>query len=372
MSFLTVLLSPITLLFGLVLAGLAIGKIRIGHFSLGIAGVLFISILAGALMKYMISETHVELILNVQSTMKSFSTLGSSLFVSVIGLQTGFSIKNNSGRSLLCFVIGILMSLSGVLTMLVISAIDQTIRYPILLGVLCGALTSTPGLSGVCELLGDGSNEAVWGYGCSYLLGVVFVVLFAQMFARKTTDQGEAIPNMAIPTSRIYPEMILISTVAMLGYVLGSFDIPVLHISMGSTACMLIIGLLAGFLVQKKLGTAQTASPVFNSFRTLGLSLFFVGNGLTTGMQALNFDFRIVLYGAIITLAAIFCGLLLCNLLFSQQKLHTEFVVAGGMTSSPAYGAISSSANEMSVNCFSFAYFGALLSLVITIQIIGR
>ena len=89
-------------------------------------------------------------------------------------------------------------------------------------------------------------------------------------------------------------------------------------------------------------------------------------------MQALKLDAKIVLYGAIITLSAIFCGLRLCNLLFFKQKLHAGFVVAGGMTSSPAYGAISSSANEMSVNCFSFAYFGALLSLVIAIQVIGR
>jgi len=372
MSFLSVLLSPITLLFGLILAGLAIGKIRIGRISLGISGVLFISILVGMLMKHMISEIHVELVSNIQSSMKNFSSLGSALFVSVIGLQTGFSIKNNSKKSLLCFVIGILMSISGVLTMLLIFSLDPAISYPTLLGVLCGALTSTPGLSGACELLGDCNGEAVWGYGCSYLLGVVLIVMFAQMFAQKANDHSKAISNIAIPTSRIYPEMILISTVVMIGYVFGSLDIPILNISIGSTACTLIIGLLAGFLVKNKPGTVPTSPPAFNSFRNFGLSLFFAGNGLTTGMQALKLDAKIVLYGAIITLSAIFCGLLLCNLLFFKQKLHAGFVVAGGMTSSPAYGAISSSANEMSVNCFSFAYFGALLSLVIAIQVIGR
>ena len=49
-----------------------------------------------------------------------------------------------------------------------------------------------------------------------------------------------------------------------------------------------------------------------------------------------------------------------------------RLVSAGGMTSSPAYGAITSSASKLSANCFSFSYFGALISLLTALQIIAR
>lgn len=372
MSFLNVLFSPFTLLFGLILVGFIVGKLRIYRISLGIAGVLFVSILAGILINNLFSETHEKIIADLQAEMKTFSTLGSSLFVSVIGLQTGFSIKNNSKKSLICFLIGFLMSLSGVLTMLLISTLDQTISYPSLLGILCGALTSTPGLSSVCDLIGNSNSEAIWGYGCSYIFGVILVVLCVNLFTPKTYNQPQSKPKTITQTSQIYPEIVLICITAMLGYILGNLNIPILNISIGSTACDLIIGLLIGYILKKFFVTTQISHQVFDSFRNLGLSLFFVGNGLTTGMKALKLDTRIVTYGMFITLSAILIGWLLCKLLLSKQRLHTGFVIAGGMTSSPAYGAISSQATELSVNCFSFAYFGSLLSLIAAIQVICR
>lgn len=163
MDFLTILLSPLTLLFFIVVIGLAIGKIRIKGISVGIAGILFASICVGFLMKLLIQEGNLEIITNTQSTLKIFSKLGTSLFVSVIGLQTGFSIKKSSKSAIISFAIGALMSISGIMVMLTISALDKTISYPTLLGTLCGALTSTPGLSSVCELFDSGSENAVLG-----------------------------------------------------------------------------------------------------------------------------------------------------------------------------------------------------------------
>lgn len=149
MSFLTLLLSPFNLLFFIIVVGFAIGKLQIKHISLGIAGILFVAIMVGFLMNKFIPEENTYIILDAQSNMKIFSKLGTSLFISVIGLQTGFSIKNNSKSSMIALIIGSMMSISGVGIMLLISILDKTISYPSLLGVLCGALTSTPGLSSV-------------------------------------------------------------------------------------------------------------------------------------------------------------------------------------------------------------------------------
>ena len=173
MSCLTIILSPLNLLFFIIVAGLAIGRIRIKGISVGIAGILFASIFVVFLMNKLIPNESGEIIANTQNTLKTSSKLGTSLFVSVIGLQTGFSIKRYSKNSLLAFAIGSLMNLSEVAAMLLISLLDKSINYASLLGGLCGALTSTPGLSGVCDLIKSDSEGAVMGYGCSYIFGVI-------------------------------------------------------------------------------------------------------------------------------------------------------------------------------------------------------
>ena len=66
----------------------------------------------------------------------------------------------------------------------------------------------------------------------------------------------------------------------------------------------------------------------------------------------------------------LFCGIFLCKIVFKRYRLDSEFIIAGGITSSPAYGALNSQSNSAGTNLFSFAYFGALLFLIICIQII--
>lgn len=372
MEIMTTGLSPFNILFFIIIAGFAIGKIRIGKVSLGIAGILFVAIFVGFLMKLLEVQADVELITNAQSTMKSFSRLGTSLFVAVIGLQTGFAIKNNSKSSLLAFLIGVIMSISGVMLTLLISTIDEAISYSSLLGILCGALTNTPGLSSVGELMTSGSEDAVLGYGCSYLLGVVLVVFFVQLFARNTKKKEDNNPRNTAPQSKIYPEIILISTTALLGGLLGSLRIPCLNISIGNTASTLLIGIILGYAVNKKFTSVSVSQMVLNSFKNLGLALFFTGTGFFTGVQSVNFNIRFVFYGTLITLTAIFCGWLLCKLFSAKYTLHSGFIIAGGMTSSPAFGSLASQSSELAINNFSFSYFGGLLSLIFSLQIICR
>ena len=368
MSWLTILLSPLNLLFFIIVAGLSIGRIRINGISVGIAGILFTAIFVGFLMNKLIPNESSEIITTAQSTLKTFSKLGTTLFVSVIGLQTGFSIKKSSNGSVLAFAIGALMSITGVLTMLLISVLDKTISFESLLGILCGALTSTPGLSSVCELIDNGSKSAVIGYGCSYLFGVILVVFFAQLFAKKCTDNPKSISPQQEIKSKIYLELILISLTALLGNILGSIKISTL--SFGTTACTLMVGLIVGYGFIKVSKKSIVSNQCLNVFRNLGLALFFVGTGFSTGTQYIAFDIRSILYGMLITLSAIVCGWGLCKLVEGKYPLHQGFIIAGGMTSSPAYGVLSSITTKSSVNCFSFSYFGALISLIVAIQFI--
>ena len=49
---------------------------------------------------------------------------------------------------------------------------------------LCGVCVRKA-KNGECEMVGNDSEGAVLGYGCSYLFGVIFVVLFVQLFTKK-------------------------------------------------------------------------------------------------------------------------------------------------------------------------------------------
>ena len=89
---------PLNLLLLIIIVGLAIGRIRIKGISVGIAGILFAAIFIGFLMIKLFPNGNSEIIENAQSTLKIFSKLGTALFVSVIGLQTGFSIKKQFNR----------------------------------------------------------------------------------------------------------------------------------------------------------------------------------------------------------------------------------------------------------------------------------
>ncbi len=368
MSYLTTFLSPLNLLLFIIVAGLSIGRIRIKGISVGIAGILFVAIFVGFLMNKLILNESTEIITTAQSTLKTFSKLGTTLFVSVIGLQTGFSIKKSSKGSVLAFAIGALMSITGVLTMLLISVLDKTISFESLLGILCGALTSTPGLSSVCELIGNGSKSAVIGYGCSYLFGVILVVFFSQLFAKKCTDNPKSISPQQEIKSKIYPELILIGLAALIGNILG--NIKIAYLSFGTTACTLMVGLLVGYIFYKTSKPRLISTQCLNAFKKLGLALFFVGTGFSTGSQNIALDIRSIFYGTLITLFAIACGWGLCKLVERKYPLHQGFIIAGGMTSSPAYGALSNITTEAYVNYFSFSYFGALISLIVAIQFI--
>ena len=313
MDNISILLSPLNLLFFIVVIGLSIGKIRIKGISVGIAGILFASIFVGFLIKHIIPEGNSEIIINAQSSLKTFSKLGSSLFVSVIGLQTGFSIKNGTKNSIISFAIGVFMSISGIMVMLIISMLDKTIKYSSLLGILCGALTSTPGLSSICELVENESEYAILGYSCSYLLGVILVVIFAQLSSQKNTENNLQHDLTCDAKNTIYPEILLICITAIGGNIIGNINIIPLTISFGSTASTLIIGLIVGYVVLKN-KQRTVSNRCLSNFKNFGLTLFLAGTGFTTGTECIVFDVKSVLYGMLITLSSILGGWLICKL----------------------------------------------------------
>ena len=368
MSGVFTLLSPLNLLFLIIGFGLLIGKARISGISFGIAGVLFLALLSGFLLTLLPQAADVS---SINSTMNIFSRLGSSLFISVIGLQTGFSVKNKSPGVLRAFAIGVIVSLSGVMAMLCLRVVDQNTSDATLWGVLCGALTSSPGLSNVCELIDGGGDEAVWGYGCAYLFGVLVAVMFTKTIIPKGC--GSIASKFPSPIQKhSHTELVLVCFTALPGNILSTVLSSLSNISVGATFCTLTVALFVGYIVKRNFSKLNVSLFALNTFRNFGLALFFAGTGFTTGTQITHIDLKTILYGMIISLSAILCGWLCGQVLFAPYKQNLAFVLAGGMTSSPAYGAINAHANESSDAHFSFAYLGALITLIISVQILVR
>lgn len=369
MSLFKIFYSPFIILFLVLIIGVVLWKIHIYKVSLGISGILFAGIFIG-LSVNMLSAYNGQILSDLKNTMKIFSTLGSSLFVSVIGLQTGLSLNSKSRNSFYAFIIGALMSGIGVVTTLLISTVDQTINNATLMGVLCGALTSTPGLSSICEIIEHDAEKAVLGYSCSYFCGVLLTVIFAMLFTKNNSSENSLNKLAKENMSSFYTELSLISFVVILGNIFEKTLNLFFNISIGSTAFILLFGLIIGYVVKRKNNLSQAKLQGMSLFRNLGLALFFAGTGFTTGMQSIDFEVKALIYGAFITLITIMFGFFLSKMIFSDVSSDIAFIVAGGMTSSPAYGAISNKGTELSSNLFSFAYFGALISLIIALQII--
>jgi putative transport protein len=152
-------------------AGVFLGKIRIFGVSLGIAFVLFMGIALG---HFGFTANH-----EVVDFIKDFGLI---LFVFSIGLQVGpgfFSSFKKGGLTLNLLALTIVI-LGGVITVL-LHFITGT-SLPMLVGVMSGAVTNTPGLGAAQQALSQVSSgtdipQISLGYAVAYPFGVLGIIL---------------------------------------------------------------------------------------------------------------------------------------------------------------------------------------------------
>ncbi|NOR74757.1 MAG: transporter [Draconibacterium sp.] len=154
-------------LFLIVALGFILGRIKIFGLSLDVSAVIFVALVFG----------HFGVVIP-----KDFQTLGLVLFIFTIGIQAGpgfFESFKKEGRQLASFATLLILT-AGLITLLLVSIfkIDKNIA----IGLLTGALTSTPGLAAAIDY--TGSPLASIGYGVSYPIGVISVILFIRFLPR--------------------------------------------------------------------------------------------------------------------------------------------------------------------------------------------
>ena len=149
--------------------GVLLGKIKIFGVSLGVTFVLFTGILMGHF--GMTGDTH------ILHFIREFSQI---LFVFCIGLQVGpsfFTSFKKGGMTLNALAVGIVVL--NIATALIIYFADGTIELPMIVGILYGAVTNTPGLGAANEALNQlhyTGDPIALGYACAYPLGVVGII----------------------------------------------------------------------------------------------------------------------------------------------------------------------------------------------------
>lgn len=186
------------LLFSLVIAsGMALGKIKIGGISFGVVFVLFVALAVGHL-HWNLDPVIVDVLKN----------LGLIFFIYSVGLQVGpsfFSSFKHGGLKLnaLAVLIALLGTGTTIALFYIINALSASQPFcpstslPMFVGVLSGAVTSTPSLGAAQEALDQmGMSDPIsLGYAVAYPVGVLgtmlVMVLLKVMFKVDIAEQEQ-------------------------------------------------------------------------------------------------------------------------------------------------------------------------------------
>lgn len=176
--------AHIVMLYSLVIAlGVLLGKLKVGGISLGVTFVLFVGIVAG----HILNTQHIAENSMVMNFIQDFGLI---LFVYAIGLQVGpsfFTSFKQGGIKMNIIATGIIALNIAVMLVLYYAFCDTADpqSLPMMVGVLCGAVTNTPGLGAAGaaleqigpDKLGGTIPTIANGYACAYPLGVIGIIM---------------------------------------------------------------------------------------------------------------------------------------------------------------------------------------------------
>lgn len=186
----------IVMLYAFVIAaGIALGRVKIGGkkngIALGVTFVLFVGILMGHIYTSagIVSPEGYAAPGNVLTFIQDFGLI---LFVYCIGLQVGpgfVSSFKEGGVKMNSIAVGIVL-LNVLCCIALFFAVfykgggmagENSRNLAMMVGVLCGAITNTPGLGAATEacttIFKDSAPSIANGYACAYPLGVVGIIL---------------------------------------------------------------------------------------------------------------------------------------------------------------------------------------------------
>ena len=167
--------------------GLMLGKVKVKGISLGGAGALFVGIGLG----------HMGLRVD-PNVLHFIQEFGLILFVYTIGMQVGPGFMDSIRRhGLVLNVLSTSIVLLGVaVTLCLYFFTDMHNNVPVLIGMLCGAVTNTPSLGAANSAFAaagvDNSLTGI-GYAVAYpfgVIGIILVMLLVRLFFRQNPEKA--------------------------------------------------------------------------------------------------------------------------------------------------------------------------------------
>ena len=399
-------------MFVIAMVGYLLGRIEIKGVFLGTAGVFLIALLFGWLFSLdglqgipFLDHFYIESASDkVVSHYKMVETFGLIFFVTSVGFMAGPNFFHDFKKNAKSYIfLGAVIVLIGS-ALAWIFALIPGIGSAYSTGILSGALTSTPAFAAAKAGVDAASEGLVaLGHAVAYPFGVVGVVLFVQLVpkflkADKAEEKRKMLESFQGNTFKADPSKgrIIIDDLGLapmglaivLGILLGSVCIPLSSqgyagttFSLGNTGGPLIMALILGHFGHIGRINLSVPQATLSAFRELGLMLFLVGAGIEGGVElveqvsASELGVMLIVYGfvagALMTIIPSVVGMLIAKYLLKMPMFNYLGSITGGMTSTPALGALIKVADSDDVaSAYASTYPIALILVVITSQLI--
>ncbi len=376
--------------FAIAAVGYAIGRIEVKGIDLGTAGVFIVALIYGCLLYSKLSDNlTVEEVSFATEALKIVENLGLVFFVTSVGFIAGPNFFGNLKRNFKSYVLlGAVIILAAAATCVLCIVIgsnftdlDHEQFKAILVGILSGALTSTPAFSASKAAVGADLEALVSvGYGIAYLFGVIGVVLFVQIVPKITkADMNEEVAKIAAKEGegRKKKDLILteidefgfmaFSLAVVVGILVGS--IIYRNFSLTTTGGCLLTALVFGHYGHIGKISIVPKNSTLKMLRELGLMLFLIGAGVSGGAKFVQyFEPIYFLYGAILPMII---GFVIAKNILKLPLLNNLGSLTGGMTSTPALGTlINMAGTEDIAAAYAATYPIALIAVVLASQLI--
>ena len=368
--------------------GYLLGRVTIKGVSLGTAGVFIVALLIGA---FCFASEGSNLVTTFalnngepaefsKNFLKIIENLGLIMFVTSVGFIAGpnfFSSlkKNFKSYALLSLVIIILGGLTALFCIKVLGC-----GTAMAVGLLSGALTSTPAFSAAKDTLSSVYSETpdaisafedivTVGHGIAYLFGVVGVVLFVQIVPKllKADLDEERAKIASVSTGKSRNEskklfdidnfgLAAFAIAVVIGIFVGGIKIP-----MGQSTFSL--GTTGGCLL---------SALVIAHFGHFGPLSILIGAGIPGGASFVKYFQPIYfLEGALMTIVPMVVGFIIAKYVIKLPLFNNLGGITGGMTSTPALGTLINVAKTDDVaSAYAAAYPIALIAVVLVSQFI--
>lgn len=375
-NLLTIFNSEIMIIFCIAALGYLLGSVKVKGLSLGTSGVLLVALVFG----------HFDLTVS-----RIIRDVGLISFVTAVGFIAGPGFFRNFKKKALSYVLlGIAIILVGAVTCIGVIMLAG-IPVDLSVGMMAGALTSTPGLAAAIEATGGDISTASVGYGIAYPFGVVGVVLFVQLIPKllkidvdKQREQLAAAQPKA--EGKTYAEksyrqldefgLFAFAVAAIVGVLIGKVEIPLpggAVFSLGTSGGPLLAGLVMGHFAHVGPVSINVPKKTLDVLREVGLALFLMGAGTDAGKGFLailaQYGVSLFLLGAVMTILPMIIGYILAVKVFKMDVFNSLGSICGGMTSTPALGTLMQvTRTEAVAVAYAATYPLALIMVVLCCQ----